>query len=175
MKKIGETRILRRQNNKKLLKLLICLFFGKCQPKYDVCLGDIFSFILLVDNKNRAKIKYNINSNFSLWQIKKASYSVWFLKNYHSSGIYLVKSRNLYFSQMMNRRTVDRLTSAASTQVPSVVEAPTYLDTIKSRDNLVRNFPDLDPSLQTRNLGIRSGLTPSSGLTSRRSSGYSVR
>jgi hypothetical protein len=76
---------------------------------------------------------------------------------------------------MMNRRTVDRLTSAASTQVPSVVEAPTYLDTIKSRDNLVRNFPDLDPSLQTRNLGIRSGLTPSSGLTSRRSSGYSVR
>ena len=88
-----------------------------------------------------------------------------------------MKSRNLYFSQMMNRRTVDRLTSAASTQVPSVVEAPTYLDTIKSRDNLVRNFPDLDPSLQTRNLGIRSGLTPSSGsgLTSRRSSGYSVR
>ena len=60
------------------------------------------------------------------------------------------------------------MTSSAATQVPSVVEAPTYLDTIKSRDNLVRNFPDLEPNLQTRNLGVSSGLTPSS--CSRRSS-----
>ena len=76
---------------------------------------------------------------------------------------------------MPNRN--QNLTSAATTQAPSVVEAPRppYLETLKSRDNLVRNFPDLDPNLQTRNMGIRSGLTSSSEMLSRRSSGlYSV-
>ncbi len=88
----------------------------------------------------------------------------------YSGMMFLHNHRTLTFPQIPNRN------QHSTTQVPSVVEAPrpTYLDTIKSRDNLVRNFPDLDPNLQTRNMGIRSGLTSSSEMLSRRSSGFSV-
>ena len=64
----------------------------------------------------------------------------------------------------MSRRTL--LTSTAATQAPSEIG---NFDHVKSRENLVRNFPDLDPIRLTK-----SGLTPSSEMLTRRSSVYSV-
>ena len=66
-------------------------------------------------------------------------------------------------------------TATAATQAPSVIkENPSSI--FDTRENLVRNFPDLEPQLATRDLrsGLSSRRSTASDMLSRRSSTYSV-
>ena len=81
-------------------------------------------------------------------------------------------SNLVFYSQFGPRRAVSTVT--AGTQAPSVIKESRFIP----EQNLVRNFPDLEPHLATREVlranGLSSGSRRSSDVISRRSSTYSI-
>ena len=105
--------------------------------------------------------------NFCTFRQKKS-------KTIENSQKYLeLKGSNLvFYSQFGPRRAVSTVT--AGTQAPSVIKESRFIP----EQNLVRNFPDLEPHLATREVLRANGLSSvsrrSSDVISRRSSTYSI-